>query len=211
MFTGVRSVHPHNTGLFAGYYTFKIAIPMDDNYSQHDEILISMVQAGNHEAFAEIVQRHSKRFYRIAYRILSLKDDAEDVVQEAFLKLWEKRFVWNPNRNTKFTTWFYKIVVNLSLDHNRKKKPFPVSEHIQYADSKPLQEDQLDEKQKQEILDRIIHELPANQQMALNLCFYEGLSNQEAADIMGVTLKALQSLIMRAKMTLKGKVQHCLD
>ena len=81
-----------------------------------------MVQSGNQEAFAEIVHRHSKRFYRIAYRILFLKDDAEDVVQEAFLKLWERRLLWNPNKDTKFTTWFYKIVLNLILDHNRKKK-----------------------------------------------------------------------------------------
>lgn len=209
---GVRSVHTQNIGLFVGYYTFKISIPMDDKYSQHDdETLISMVQAGNQEAFAEIVHRHSKRFYRIAYRILFLKDDSEDVVQEAFLKLWERRLLWNPNKNTKFTTWFYKIVVNLSLDHNRKKKPLHVSEHIQYADSKPLHEEKLDEKQKHEILDRFIRELPVRQQMALNLCFYEGLSNQEAADIMEVKLKALQSLIMRAKMSLKEKVQYYLD
>ena len=70
MFMGATSVYPHNFSLFVGYYTFKIAIPMDGNYSQHDdETLIGMVQAGNQEAFAEIVHRHSKRFYRIAYRI----------------------------------------------------------------------------------------------------------------------------------------------
>ena len=184
---------------------------MHDNYARHDdETLISMIQAGNQEAFAEIVHRHSHRFYRIAYRILFLKDDAEDVVQDSFLKLWEKRLLWNPDKDTKFTTWFYRIVINLSLDYNRKKKPLHVSEHIQYADDKPLPEKQVDEKQKQEILDRIIRELPVRQQTALNLCFYEGISNKEAADIMGLKLKALQSLIMRAKMTLKEKIQHYL-
>ena len=66
----------------------------------------------------------------------------------------------------------------------------------------------IEEKQKQLMLERLIRELPERQQLALNLCFYEGISNQEAAEILGVNLKALQSLIMRAKMTLKERVKQ---
>lgn len=185
---------------------------MDDNFSQLDDgSLIRLIQEGKHEAFAEIVNRHSKRFYNIAYRLIFNKNDAEDIVQEAFLKLWEKRLFWDQNKEAKFTTWFYKIVVNLCLDHNRKKKPEPLSEDMQLIDKKQGQEALLHEKQKQAILDRSIQELPERQQLALNLCFYEELSNQEAAEIIGVNLKALQSLIMRAKMTLKEKVRQYLD
>jgi RNA polymerase sigma-70 factor (ECF subfamily) len=176
-----------------------------------DESLIRQIQEGKHEAFVEMVGRHSKRFYSIAYRLLFSKNDAEDIVQQAFLKLWERRLFWNPYKKAKFTTWFYRVVVNLCLDHNRKKRPIPLCENMEYIDKQDGQEILLDEKRKQVLLDRFIQELPERQQLALTLCFYEGLSNQEAAEIIGVKLKALQSLIMRAKTTLKGKLNQHFD
>jgi RNA polymerase sigma-70 factor (ECF subfamily) len=182
---------------------------MKNNFSEfNDERLIALIQEGSHDAFAEIVNRHSKRFYNIAYRLLFHKNDAEDIVQEAFLKMWGKKFFWDESKNAKFTTWFYKVMVNLCLDHNRKKRPEPLSQEHQLADTQQGQEALLYEKQKQEMLDRFIKDLPERQQLALNLCFYEGLSNQEAAEIMGLNLRALQSLIMRAKITLKEKVKQ---
>jgi RNA polymerase sigma-70 factor (ECF subfamily) len=101
--------------------------------------------------------------------------------------------------------------VNLCLDQNRKKRPEPLSQENQLTDMQEGQEALLYEKQKQKILDRFIKDLPERQQLALNLCFYEGLSNQEAAEIIGVNLKALQSLLMRAKITLKEKVKKYLS
>ena len=166
-----------------------------------DESLIRQVQDGKHEAFVELVNRHSKRFYGTAYRLLFSRTDAEDVVQQAFLKLWERRLSWNQNKGAKFTTWFYRVVVNLCLDQKRKKRPMPLSENMEIVDKQDGQDILLQKKQKQALLDLFIQELPERQQIALNLCFYEGLSNQEAAEIIGIKLKALQSLIMRAKTT----------
>jgi RNA polymerase sigma-70 factor, ECF subfamily len=175
-----------------------------------DESLVRQAQEGNRKAFVELVTRHSKRFYDIAYRVLFNRADAEDVVQEAFLKLWEGRVSWNQGKGANFTTWFYKVVVNLCLDHNRKKTPIPLPEDMDLADIQHEQEPEAHERQKQALLDRLIQGLPERQRLALNLCFYEGLSNKEAAEIIGVNLKALQSLIMRAKMTLKEKVNSHL-
>jgi RNA polymerase sigma-70 factor (ECF subfamily) len=175
-----------------------------------DESLVRQAQKGKREAFVELVNRHSKRFYDIAYRLLFNRADAEDVVQEAFLKLWEGRVSWNQGKGAKFTTWFYKVVVNLCVDHNRKKTPIPLPEDMDLVDRQHEQESEAQERQKQTLLDRLIRELPERQRLALNLCFYEGLPNKEAAEIIGVELKALQSLIMRAKMTLKEKVNSHL-
>lgn len=210
MLTGAISMHPYSILVSIAKYLGSIRITdMNEHFSRlDDESLIRLIQQGDHGAFSEIVNRHSKRFYSIAYRILFNKHDAEDIVQEAFLKLWGKSELWNHNREAKFTTWFYRVVVNLCLDYNRGKKPMSLSEDIQLIDRINGQEVVLNKKQRQEILNRFIQELPERQQLALNLCFYEGLSNQEAADIMGVKLKALQSLIMRAKTTLKEKVKH---
>ncbi len=184
-----------------------------DNSVPHldDESLIRQVQDGRHEAFAELVNRHSKRFYGTAYRLLFSRADAEDVVQQAFLKLWERRSSWNQNKGAKFTTWFYRVVVNLCLDQKRKKRPMPLSEHIEIVDKQDGEDIILQKKQKQALLDLFIQELPERQQIALNLCFYEGLSNQEAAEIIGIKVKALQSLIMRAKTTLKERLNHHLN
>jgi RNA polymerase sigma-70 factor, ECF subfamily len=176
-----------------------------------DELLITEIQKGKQEAFAELVNRHANRFYGVAYRLLFSKDDAEDTVQQAFLKLWEKKLFWNPDKGAKFTTWFYKVVLNLCLDHNRKKRPVPLSEGMEPADKQDGPEILLDEERKKTLLDRFLRELPERQQLALTLCFYEGLSNKEAAEVIGVKVKALQSLIMRAKTTLKEKLNHPFD
>lgn len=186
---------------------------MDSDFSRwNDESLLNLIKEGVHAAFAELMQRHSNRFYRIAYRVVFSKEEAEDIVQEAFLRLWERPQLWNPRKQAKFTTWFYKVVINMCLDHNKKKKPVPFSEDIDWLDRQPPGENLvLSYREKQVLLDRLIKELPKRQQLALNLCFYEGLRNEEAAEIMGSKVKALQSLIMRAKITLKEKVKQYFD
>ncbi len=175
-----------------------------------DDALLRGIRKGSHEAFSSLVHRHAKRFYNVAYRIVRQRDDAEDLVQAAFLKLWERPDLWDPRKHTKFTTWFYTVVTNLCLDHAKRKKPVSLPEEFDLPDGRPDQEDVLQQKQERVWLDRVIGVLPERQQLALNLCFYEGLSNQEAADIMGVNLKALQSLIMRAKATLKERMKDTL-
>jgi RNA polymerase sigma-70 factor (ECF subfamily) len=184
---------------------------MEDRASDlEDEALLRGIREGSHEAFSSLVRRHAKRFYNVAYRIVQQRDDAEDLVQAAFLKLWERPDLWDPRKHTKFTTWFYTVVTHLCLDHAKRKKPASLPEEFDLPDGRPDQEDVLQQKQERVWLDRVIRDLPERQQLALNLCFYEGLSNQEAADVMGVNLKALQSLIMRAKTTLKQRMKDTL-
>ncbi|MCB2082136.1 MAG: sigma-70 family RNA polymerase sigma factor [Hyphomicrobiales bacterium] len=174
---------------------------------QEDHALLLAIQDGSHPAFAELVARHSTRFYRLAFRYTAERTSAEDITQMAFLKLWEKPTMWDATRNNQFTTWFYRIVANLCLDWQKKKKPLTLAEDYPVADHTASQEEQLAMTQEQRLLEAEIADLPERQRTALNLCFYEGVSNQEAADIMGINLKALQSLVMRAKTRLKERLQ----
>ena len=167
-------------------------------------------RTGSHQAFAELVQRHTERFYRLAYRYVQNRETAEDLVQDAFLRLWENPASWRPDRNSKFTTWFYRIVVNLCLDWQKKKRPMPLDEDMPLADERESADEAMIRIQEQRLLEKEIAALPERQRTALNLCFDEGLSNQEAAEAMGVNLKALQSLIMRAKTTLKERMKAYL-
>ena len=93
--------------------------------------------------------------------------------------------------------------MNLCLDWQKKKRPLTLDEASPLADERETLDAAIIRTQEQKILEKEIAALPERQRTALNLCFDEGLSNQEAAEVMGLNLKALQSLIMRAKATLQ--------
>ena len=175
-----------------------------------DRELLALIQDGNGQAFAVLVERHNERFYRLAFRYMQNKAAAEDVVQDAFLKLWENPANWQPERNNKFTTWFYRVVVNLCLDQRKRKGPVALDEELPLVDDRAPVDEMMMHAQEQRILEKEIAALPERQRSALNLCFDEGLTNQEAAEVMGLNLKALQSLIMRAKTTLKERMKTYL-
>ena len=173
-----------------------------------DRQLLERIKAGDHAAFSALVKLHATRFYRVAYRFLGNREQSEDMVQDAFLKLWENPSIWNPGSNAKFTTWFYRVVVNLCLDAKKKHTPLPLLDDFDMADEREGQEERLIESEKRALLDREIGDLPERQKTALVLCFMEGLSNQEAAEVMGLQLKALQSLLMRAKERLGERLRE---
>jgi RNA polymerase sigma-70 factor, ECF subfamily len=174
---------------------------------KEDHELLALIQDGNGQAFAALVERHTDRFYRLAYRYLQNKEAAEDVVQDAFLKLWENPALWQAERNSKFTTWFYRIIVNRCLDQRKRKRPEVLGDETAVIDDREPMDEMMMRAQQQRILEEQIAALPERQRTALNLCFDEGLTNQEAAEVMGMNLKALQSLIMRAKTTLKERMK----
>ena len=171
-----------------------------------DKELLLKIQDGNRYAFNLLVDRHHRRFYNVAYRFLNKREDAEDVVQDAFLKLWERPDIWDGGKNNKFTTWFYRVVVNLCHDRNKKKKPMPLADGYDAPDEQASQHDKLEQAEKQRLINEKIANLPERQRQALILCFFEELSNDEAARVMNVSTRALQSLIMRAKENLKKEL-----
>ncbi len=175
-----------------------------------DNELLALVKDGSHRAFGTLVERHIERFYRLAYRYLQDKATSEDIVQDAFLKLWEDPGLWQAEREAKFTTWFYRIVINLCLDWRKKKRPLELDPQMPLADETGTADEIMIRNEEEKMLEKEIASLPERQRTALNLCFGEGLSNQEAAVIMGIKLKALQSLVMRAKTTLRERMKTYL-
>ena len=162
---------------------------------------MELIQDYHHEAFSTLVRRHTERFYALAYKTLFNQTEAEDIVQECFLKVWHKPSIWRKNRKTKFTTWFYRVVVNACYDHNKRKSSGShVSEELDLIESG--QGDPEATALNKEV-ENALMSLPMRQRTAVILCFIEGLSNQEAADVLGIRLKAFQSLLMRGKEALK--------
>ncbi len=172
--------------------------------NENDPELIIRIQRGDHAAFGVLVQRHTDRFFRFAWRMLGNESDAEDVVQDAFVKFWENPHTWDAGKNVQFTTWFTRIIHNRCIDFLRRKKPITGTDVLDFrATDETAADDTIDKKEVQIVLEAGIHNLPERQKSALTLCFYEGLSNKEAASVMGIGVKALESLIMRAKKALR--------
>ena len=168
-----------------------------------DEQLLADIRQGSRGAFAMLVRRHSVRFYRLAYRFTADAGAAEDIVQDAFLKLWEQPDLFQPAKGARFTTWFYRVLVNASLNWQKKRRFAPLPEEDLLPDTGPNAEQMLALHRDQHMLESAIAALPERQRAALNLCFYEGLKNAEAADVLKIRVGALESLLMRAKATLR--------
>jgi RNA polymerase sigma-70 factor (ECF subfamily) len=173
--------------------------------AKSDDALLANVQAGDAVSFTVLVERHGDKFHRLAFHYMGNSEQAEDVVQEAFTRLWQKPEMWNAGKGVKFTTWFYRIIVNLCLDTRKKNRLQTLPDNFDVASTQMSQDREMIVREEQLWLEREIRTLPVRQQTALTLCFFEEMSNKEAAEIMGLDLKALQSLIMRAKETLKKR------
>ena len=173
-----------------------------------DESLVVRICDGDHRAFALLVERHTPMFYKAAYRICGNDCDAQDSIQDAFLKLWQRPYTFDSKKGVKFTTWFYRVVTNIAIDRARKYKPHNTDALETIADNTTLQDEALNEMQKQTELEAAIQKLPERQKLALNLCVYEELSQKEAAHVLNIRIKALESLLMRAKKTLKQEFKN---
>lgn len=177
---------------------------VDVQNEETDESLVARIQRGDHEAFAHLVRRHSGLFYSAAYRMCGNADEAEDIVQDSFVKFWQKPQGFDASKGVKFTTWFYRVVSNMAIDHMRRKKPQADPKVLEFMpDGANMADEAMVADHQAQALEQAIQALPERQKMALNLCFYEGLSNKEAAEVLGVGVKALESLLMRAKQKLK--------
>lgn len=163
-----------------------------------DEKLMQMVAEGSKEAFRQLTIRHGIRYRALAYRFLGDMARAEDLVQDAFIKLWTNADSFNGGK-AKFTTWFHRVVVNRCLDEKRKKTLEPLPENFDQVDQTASVETRLEKDVVGKKLSRAIEALSERQKTAVKLSYFDELSNQEAADVMGLNIKAYESLLVRSR------------
>lgn len=180
---------------------------------QADVDLMQQVVDGDHQAFAQMVARHTDRFFALAFRTLQSRSDAEDVVQAAFIKLWQKPTSWHSDKS-QFTTWFYRVVINACHDYRRKHKNlidlddglFDLVSAATGSEQQKLEVAQSIANQ-QSLVEQAISRLPNSQRDALNLVVYSELLQKQVAEILGISLKAVESLLVRAKRSLRSTLQ----
>lgn len=184
-----------------------------------DNALMKRVAKGDDDAFRQLFERHHRLAYSVIYRQLGVASVAEDLVQEAFLRVYRAAPKYEPT--AKFSTWLYTVVTNLCLNYKRDmaRDKLRLLSGRSDDDANALEnmaaaepdEQPLDQQERALRVQEAIAELPENQRMALILSRYEDKSYEEIAEIMGTTVAAIKSLNSRARETLKEKLARYMD
>ena len=171
-----------------------------------DEELMARVGAGSEPAFRELAARHVAPMLRLARRFLRNGADAEDVVQDALMRIWAQAPRWRPEAALR--TWLYRVVVNLCIDRDRRVSPASLDDVPDPADPAPDPQARMEEIQTASAVTEALAELPARQRAAVTLTYYEGFSDAEAAAILATSAGSVESLLVRARRTLRDRLAH---
>jgi RNA polymerase sigma-70 factor (ECF subfamily) len=181
-----------------------------------DAQLVARVQAGDSAAFGELVSRYERKIFRLARHITELDEDAEDVLQETFMKAYEH--LPGFQGNSKFYTWLVRIAVNESLMKLRKRKSSktvslddspdngeePVSREIAVWEGNP--EQRYSQSEMRDILDKAIQSLKPAFRTVFVLRDVEELSTEETAEALDISIPAVKSRLLRARLELRDRL-----
>jgi RNA polymerase sigma-70 factor (ECF subfamily) len=188
---------------------------MNDTLSSEE--LMARVAEGDEGAFEILVNRHQTSVLNLVYRFIGDRTQAKDLAQEVFIRVWQAAKSYEPK--AKFTTWIYRITANLcfnELKSSRRKKWLQflrsegdreVQTEEEFPEGPPSPEDLLLAKERSRRISDALQRLPDNQRMALILKRYDDLSYQEIAQVLGCSVSAVESLLVRAKRTLQEKLK----
>jgi len=166
------------------------------------------IGAGDHDAFRRVLERHLARTVAFAARLLGERAAAEDVAQDVFLRLWRHAAQWQPT--ARLGTWLYRVTLNLCLDRLKRVREVALDDVAEPVDPKPSPIAHLQGLDIGRHVNEALAQLPHQQRVAIALCHYEGLYNREAAELMGVSVEALESLLARGRRALRARLRSIL-
>jgi RNA polymerase sigma-70 factor (ECF subfamily) len=189
-----------------------IAGPNDDELQ-----LVTAARAGDIPAFETLVNRYERKIFRLGMNITGSREDAEDVMQEAFLKAYQHLPEFEGN--SRFYTWLVRIAVNQALMKLRKRRPNQVSldEEIETGEDSffrdvedwgPSPAERYEQTQLHDILNEAISELDPNFRIVFQLRDIEEMSTEETADVLHLSVPAVKSRLLRARLKLRQKLNR---
>jgi len=170
---------------------------MDDQNNQ----LMFRFKEGDISAFEELLKKHEKSILNLIYRFLGNSNDAEDLTQEVFLRVYRAKDTWQPK--AKFSTWLYRITANLCFNWRRKKSPVSLEDLSILPSTTNGSSENIEIKKE---IQKALLSLPKNQRLALIFCHYEDKSYQEISELLGCSVSSVKSLIFRARQNLKARI-----
>lgn len=183
----------------------------------NEAILVAAAKGGDASAFEALVNRYERKIYRLGYNITQNSEDAEDVMQEAFLKAYEHldRF----QGNSRFYTWLVRIAVNEALMKLRRRRPnqFSLDSEIQTEDDMlpreledwgPTPEQRFAQTELHGVLGQAIAQLEPNFRIVFQLRDIEELSTEETAEVLGLSVPAVKSRLLRGRLKLREKLDR---
>ena len=159
--------------------------------------------AGDRRAAAALVRKYSPQLLGLSTRMLNDPTEAEDVVQDTFIRVWRAAATFEPGQ-AKVSTWMSKIAVNLCLDRLRKKRPTDLDAAPEIRDEAATPVEDAEARDRTRLVNAAMEQLPERQRAALSLCYFQEMSNIEAAEILEVSVDALESLLARGRRGLKS-------
>ena len=178
-------------------------MPLDSLTNASDEALLVLFANGDPKAAVVLTHRLGPRVFAYGFHLLGDRTEAEDVAQEAMLRLWKTAPDWRPGE-AKITTWLFRVVSNLCIDRKRRyrNRPVPLEVGADPPDGADSVDETLQQKARSEALQAALLYLPDRQRQAVILRNIEDLANPEIASIMGISVEAVESLTARGKRAL---------
>jgi RNA polymerase sigma-70 factor (ECF subfamily) len=168
-----------------------------------DDDLLVRIANGDQRAFRLLMERHGRPMLALAQRVTGSSDDADEIVQECFLKVWRLAERWKVDGAATFSTWFYRVVLNACLDRKRRAPMAPLEDAGEPVDPSPDGADEAQDRQRRDIILAAVNDLPDRQRQAVWLCYFGEVSGPQAAKILDMTLSALEALLVRGRRGLK--------
>lgn len=184
----------------------ELRLPLGDP----DEELVRRVARGDAAAVEALVARKLPRLLGLGTRILGDAAEAEDVAQEAFIRVWRSAGSWRPGK-ARFDTWLHRVALNLCHDRLRRRREQPMAEPPEQVDCAPLPDAGISAAETGGQVERALQALPPRQREAIVLTYYQELPNIDAAAVMEVSVDALESLLSRGRRSLRGLLKEDKD
>jgi RNA polymerase sigma-70 factor (ECF subfamily) len=169
---------------------------------------MAQTAVGDHQAFRRLVERHQQRVWHVAYRSLGDGNEAEDVAQETFLRVFNAAARYRPT--ARFTTYLYSIVTRLCIDRSRKHRP-RLTDQSEETPTETSPTAPLEQIERDHEIHRAIRRLPAKQRLAIVLRYERELPLREISEIMNITPKGVERLLARGRHTLASQLTELKD